>query len=276
MNDLSSVPGADRGHAALLGLRAALTFLTTVPISPPTSAQMERDPGLYGRAFGWYPLVGLLIGLLLMAVYWILSLVALPPMVAAGILLLVWVLVTGGLHLDGLMDSCDALFAPVDVARRLVILKDVHTGAFGVIGVVWLLGMKWSLLTQFFTQPATADSNLAYAALLLAPAWGRWMLVWAAQRFPYARRESSLGEFMRRGLSVRQTVAASATVLVAQAGVTLFEPDLLWILPAPIVGILLARWAANRLGGGLTGDLYGALCEVVEVVAMVGIVMRGA
>jgi adenosylcobinamide-GDP ribazoletransferase len=229
---------------------------------------MVRDPGLYGRAFGWYPLVGLLIGLLLMALFWLLSQLALPPMVAAGLLLGAWILVSGGLHLDGLMDSCDALFAPVDLERRLVILKDVHTGAFGVIGVVWLLGMKWSLLTHLVTQP-----GMAYAALLLAPAWGRWMLVWAAQRFPYARRESSLGEFMRRGLNVRQTVAASATVLLVHAVLSAIHPLLLWVLLAPIGGIILARWAANRLGGGLTGDLYGALCEVVEVVVMVGIVM---
>jgi adenosylcobinamide-GDP ribazoletransferase len=247
----------------LITLRAALSFLTTLPVPPPTAAQFEEDPGLGGRAFGWYPAVGLLIGLILAALAGILWHSPLPPAARAGIILGAWIALTGGLHLDGLMDSCDALFAPVDVARRLMILKDVHTGAFGVIGVVWLLGMKWSLLTYLLAAGPIVP------ILLLSPLWGRWMLVWAAGRFPYARRESSLGSFMRQGLTARQIGLASAFALLIHAGMAvLIAPSLLWIGLAPLVGIILAHWAAGRLGGGLTGDLYGALCEVVELTVL--------
>lgn len=246
-----------------IALRAALTFLTTLPVPPPSAAHYDRDPNLTGRAFGWYAPVGLLIGLLLIAVVALLGWTPLSAAARAGIILGAWIMITGALHLDGLMDSCDALFAPVTVERRLTILKDVHAGAFGVIGVVWLLGMKWSLLAHLLTTDMPAP------ILLLAPLWGRWMLVWAAGRFPYARRESSLGSFMRQGLSARQMVIASLVALTIHAGIVLWwGPALLWIGLAPLAGIVLARWAAGRLGGGLTGDLYGALCETVELIVL--------
>jgi adenosylcobinamide-GDP ribazoletransferase len=247
----------------LTTLRAALTFLTTLPVPPPTIAQFEHDPGLGGRAFAWYSAVGLLIGLILAAFSGILWQTPLSAAVRAGIILGAWIAITGALHLDGLMDSCDALFAPVDVERRLVILKDVHAGAFGVIGVVWLLGMKWSLLAHLLA------TGTMMPILLLAPLWGRWMSVWAAGRFPYARRGSSLGGFMRQGLGIRQIGLASIFALLIHAGIVLwFGPTLLWIGLAPLIGIILAYWAAGRLGGGLTGDLYGALCEVVELTVL--------
>jgi adenosylcobinamide-GDP ribazoletransferase len=147
--------------------------------------------------------------------------------------------------------------------RRLAILKDVHAGAFGVIGVVWLLGMKWSLIAHLVT------TDLFALILLLSPLWGRWMLVWGAGRFPYARSGSSLGGFMRQGITARQVGIASLVAVAIHAGIVLwFGPALLWIGLAPLVGIVLAHWAAGRLGGGLTGDLYGALCEVVELTVL--------
>ncbi len=238
--------------------RAAVTFLTTLPLSPLPTQEFERDPTIPGRAFAWYPLVGLLIGAILTPVEWALSWTPLNAAVVAGLILGAWILISGALHLDGLADSCDALFAAVDVPRRLEILKDVHPGAFGIVGLLWLVGMKWVLLAQL------TRSDLALPALILAPMWGRWMLVWAAQRFPYARPGSSLGQFMRQGLGSQQIVIATVITVAAQIGAMLIWPMPAWIALVPALGIVLARWAAQRLGGGLTGDLYGALCEVVE------------
>ncbi|MBI1297710.1 adenosylcobinamide-GDP ribazoletransferase [bacterium] len=245
--------------------RIALTFLTTLPIPPVANHAFERDPSITGRAFAWYPAVGLVIGLILAAVNWLLAQTALQPNVIAGLVLGAWIVLTGALHLDGLMDSCDALFAPVEVPRRLEILKDVHPGAFGVVGLLWLVGFKWTLLAQL------APGSLALPALLFAPIWGRWMLVFAAQRFAYARPGSSLGQFMRNGLGTRQLLAATLFTLTAQIVLSLFWPPLWWAILAPIAGIVLARWAASRLGGGLTGDLYGALCEVTETAVLLAV-----
>lgn len=246
-------------------LRVALTFLTTLPVAPVADAEFERDPSITGRAFAWYPAVGLVIGLILAALSWLLARSALHPAVIAGLVLGAWIVLTGALHLDGLMDSCDALFAPVDSQRRLEILKDVHVGAFGVVGLVWLVGLKWTVLSQL------TSSAHALPALFLAPIWGRWMLVFAAQRFAYARPGSSLGQFMRNGLGPRQLIAATLFAVIIQVGLSILWPALWWTLLAPLLGIILARWAASRLGGGLTGDLYGALCEVVEAAVLLAV-----
>ncbi len=130
------------------GLNLALGFLTTLPVPQLSNEEFVAHPDLAGQAFAWYPLVGVILGALLSGVAWLLRFSHLSPLVQASCLLTVWILLSGGLHLDGLLDSCDALFAPVSLERRLQILKDVHTGAFGEIGLVLMISLKWSLLTQ--------------------------------------------------------------------------------------------------------------------------------
>ncbi|MBI3957644.1 MAG: adenosylcobinamide-GDP ribazoletransferase [Chloroflexi bacterium] len=250
-------------------LHLALTFLTTVPLPDLPAEALSSFRGSTGRAFAWYPLVGLLIGLLLAGGVWLLVWTPLGAAVQAGLLLLLWVGITGGLHLDGVMDSCDALFAPVSVERRLAILKDVHTGAFGVIGLFFVLGLKWALLADLVERSAV------WPALLLAPLWGRWILVWAAQRFPYARTGKSLGGAMTAGLSRRELGIATLFALLAQIGLGVWQPLLFGVLFAPLAGLLLARWAAGKLGGGLTGDLYGFLCETTELLALLVLGLLG-
>lgn len=247
-------------------LRVALSFLTTVPLPPlPAEAFLSAR----GRAFAWYPVVGLLIGLLLAGLAILLGHTPLSTGVQAGLLLLGWALLTGGLHLDGVADSCDALFAPVPVERRLAILKDVHPGAFGVLGLVFVVGLKWALLTSHLEHP------FGWTALLLAPLWGRWVMVWAAWRFPYARPGESLGRTMTDGLTRREVLLASFTALAAQMGLGVWQPGLFAAGLALPVALLLARWAAGKLGGGLTGDIYGFLCESTEVLALLALVLLG-
>ena len=247
----------------------ALTFLTTVPL-PTKQTEAFTSAQATGRAFAWYPFVGLLIGLLLAGMAWLLAWTPLAAPVQAGLLLLLWTGISGGLHLDGVMDSCDAIFAPVSVERRLAILKDVYTGAFGVIGLFFVLGLKWALLADLWEQSG------ALPALLLAPLWGRWMLVWAAQRFPYARAEGSLGSAMTAGLSTRELWIASLCALLVQIGLGVWQPLLFGVLLAPLTGLFLARWAAGKLGGGLTGDLYGFLCETTELLVLLSLALLGA
>lgn len=251
---------------ALNSLRVALAFLTTLPL-PPLSA--EAFLSARGRAFAWYPAVGLLIGLLLTGLATVLDYTPFSTAVQAGLLLLAWVLVTGGLHLDGVADSCDALFAPVSPKRRLTILKDVHAGAFGVIGLVFVIGLKWALLASALESP------FSWAALLLAPLWGRWAMVWAAWRYPYARTGESLGRTMTDGLARRDVIAAGLTALAAQIGLSIWQPGLPAIVLALTASLLLAHWAAGQLGGGLTGDIYGFLCEVTELLVLLSLILLG-
>ncbi len=253
------------------GLNLALGFLTTLPVPPLSDEHFAAFPDLPGQAFAWYPAVGTVLGVLLVCAGWLLQHSPLSPSVQAGLLLTLWVLLSGGLHLDGLLDTCDALFAPVSFERRLQILKDVHTGAFGVIGLVLLVGLKWSLLTQLVAQQGAT----LWLGLGLAPVWGRWLLVWAAQRYPYARPSNSpsLGGTMRQGLGVPQLRMATLSVLFLLLLCLFVNRTALWSLTGPLVGLLGARWAANKLNGGLTGDVYGALCEVTELFVLLGMAL---
>ena len=146
--------------AMIAGLAAAVQFLTIVPPlvrRPFTDAEM-------GRAVGWFPFVGLLIGGLLVLVdlgvrrLW-------PAGVSAALLLAAWIIVTGGLHLDGLMDYCDGLFGGRTVEDRLRILRDPRIGSFALIGGVLVMLTKWSILAGMTEAKRTRDGGTR----LLAP-----------------------------------------------------------------------------------------------------------
>ena len=111
------------------GLRLALGFLTTLP-----TPAVDYDPDAFSRAGGYFPWVGLLLGVILAAVYLLLDLIFPSPIVAV-LAVALWALLTGGLHLDGLADCCDGSLAPVSPQRRLEIMRDPRVGAFGAIGL---------------------------------------------------------------------------------------------------------------------------------------------
>jgi adenosylcobinamide-GDP ribazoletransferase len=210
-----------------------------------------------GRAAGYYPLVGLILGVLLAGAGWILFFF-LPPNLAAALLLVMWVGLTGMLHLDGFMDSCDGLLPPRDPARRLEIMKDSRVGAFGVVGVVLLLLIKFNalaVLPNFYRLPV----------LVVTPVLARWAITWAMVRYPLARKEG-LSVFFSAGLGRPQLVFASVVALLIS-----LLMGWLGILLAAVTWLattLVARLAVARIGG-LTGDVYGAICEVVEVVILI-------
>jgi adenosylcobinamide-GDP ribazoletransferase len=132
---------------------------------------------------------------------------------------------------------------------------------------VLLVGVKWALLAQLLA----ASPVLLGIGLVLAPTWGRWTLAWMAWCYPYARPGPSLGRTVRQGLGSRQVAVATVFALAVQMVLAGFHLPALWALSGPLPGLLLARWMAGRLGGGLTGDTYGALCESVELGVLLGL-----
>ncbi len=174
---------------------------------------------------------------------------------SALLVLICWVVLTGGLHLDGFADSCDGLFASTDPEKRLTIMKDPRVGSWAVIGLILLLLGKWLTIRAL-------DPEL----LVLAPVFGRWALVFAACRFPGARAEGS-GAYFRQGLGSRQLMLASATVLIV---VIHYAAVLLWLMTL-VLALAVGHWASKRLGGGITGDVYGAICELTEFACLLAI-----
>lgn len=233
----------------------AAQFLT---IAPPL-VRRSFVPVELGRAVGYLPLVGLLIGGFLIGFDRLLTLF-LPSGVTAALLLTAWILGTGALHLDGFLDSCDGLFGGRTPEDRLRIMRDERVGAFAVIGGVLLLLIKF--------QAMTAISNRS-AALGLAPVLGRWGIAVAVVAFPYARAEG-LGRAMKDHAGWSQALLASAIAVVAAWFAAAWVGLTILLLSGAVI-YFLARFTLTRLPG-LTGDIYGALCELLEVLVLLGFV----
>jgi adenosylcobinamide-GDP ribazoletransferase len=233
-------------------LRSAVALLTILPVR----AGAAHVPA---RALPCYPLVGLLLGLLLAGagtgLRWLF-----PNAVTAVLLVALWVGITGGLHLDGVADSCDALFAVSSPARRLAILHDVHHGTFGVVGLVLLLVGKVVVLGQISSP----------IPVLLAPVLGRWAMVYAAT-YPLARPDGMATRFVA-GLTRGEIRAATLLTALCCLPGGLFGAGALAL--ACLGAWLVVRLALARLGG-VTGDILGLTCELVElVVLLVGVAER--
>jgi adenosylcobinamide-GDP ribazoletransferase len=230
----------------------AFTFLTTLPLGW-LGRKSDSPPG---KIFSFFPLVGLTIGVIVSLAA---SIGFLPKDVTAFIALAVWVGLTGGLHLDGLADSCDGLLATVTPERRLEIMKDPRAGSWAVIGIVLILLGKWAALR-----------TLSPAALLMPPIAGRWSMVLAVAAFPTARA-SGLAVQFRVGFGRTQLVIASLTAIFLIMALSFWLGWRLILVAAipPITVLIVGRWAAQRLGGGLTGDVYGAVCELVELLCLI-------
>jgi adenosylcobinamide-GDP ribazoletransferase len=230
----------------------AATFLTTLPA--PTFAMPAGGLGLAGRLF---PLVGLLIGLLLWVVQ-SLSARVFSPTLTGALVVLAWVALTGGLHLDGLADCCDGLLATTSRERRLEILRDPRVGSFGAIGLMLTLLIK-----------TLATATVPPFALLAAPVWARWLLLWAARQ-PQARTEG-MGASFAAGVTLEVIVVAAALPLLI-----LFLSDghaLVGAMLATLAMLMLVRLARQRLGG-VTGDIYGLVVEVSEIIILLAFAAR--
>ena len=234
---------------ALRGLHLAHTFLTTLPLGHVGEVQ----DGEFRYASGFYPAVGWTLGVLLVVTAWITSF--LPAGVSAALTLAVWLGLTGMLHFDGLVDSGDALLVAKSPARRLEILGDVHIGAFGLaVGVVALL-LKWSAL-----QAMSRDWQ-GMLGLLVTPVLARGAVLLPMNLFPAARAES-LGARSREGNWPVGLVFAIPAVLISPIAA----------LVVVIAAFLVASFAARRLGGGISGDVYGAIIETGEIAALVAVI----
>lgn len=235
---------------------AALTLLTTLPVPAPR-AMTARDRG---AAVAWYPAVGYLLGTLVALLDAALRHTALSASVVAVLLVMTLALLTGFLHLDGLIDTCDAVFAQRTRAERLAIARDPRAGAFGVVGVVLLLVLKVALLAGPF-GPRRA------ILLLCFPALARLVMVAAIVLLPSARGSEGLGGGVKE--HARPWTLLVAAIVALFPACVLLRGDALALLAGAVVGGACVALLALRRLGGTTGDVYGAICECAEVGALI-------
>jgi adenosylcobinamide-GDP ribazoletransferase len=228
----------------------AIGFLTVIPIY---SAGFD-DPRAAGRSLRWFPLVGLLVGGVFAAVDR-LATSALSQEVSVVLVLTTSAAITGALHLDGLADTADGVFGGTTAERRLEIMRDSRIGSYGVVAVVLALLLAYAALLS------TGDTDRT-RVLLVVPALSRAGMVYAIAAFPYAR-PSGLGRTFKDQISRSDFALAAITGLVIAAIGLSLEGLLLW---ASGIAIALAAglYFSRRLGG-LTGDTYGAIAMISEV-----------
>ena len=232
----------------------AVQFLTRFP----TFVSYEWQPRAVGRSLLFYPLVGLLIGLLLLLVAWLSS--AATDLIQAGLLLTAWVLISGGLHLDGLADSADAWVGGLgDKQRTLEIMKDPCCGPSAVVILVLVLLLKFVALVSV----VAAENGWA---LLLIPVISRSSLPGLFLTTPYVR-PGGLGELLAQHMP-RKPLQWLLLVTAMLVWFVLGGLGFSLILAAVLVSLLLRMLMLKRIGG-LTGDTAGANVELVEVVLLI-------
>ncbi len=231
-------------------LRTSFGLLTTLPFGMPQNWQ----PGDSGRAGSWFPLVGIVVGGLTWIVWQILILYFPPPLV--GVLTLaVWIILTGGLHLDGLADCCDGLLVSATPQRRLEIMKDPHLGTFGGIGLCLVLLTKAVALSLL-----TASSGFC---IVLAATISRWLILPAGLLKP--ARPDGMGADFASGLR-RRAIFITAILPLGLAFV-LGMQGFLAVLAAVLAAAAILGIAYRRIDG-VTGDVFGMLVEVSETAVL--------
>ncbi|PKH26229.1 adenosylcobinamide-GDP ribazoletransferase [Pseudomonas sp. 43NM1] len=237
----------------------ALQFLSSLPIRLPGMP----EPKQLGRSLLFYPLVGLLFGLILWGMN--IALAGAPLLLHAALLLAVWVLLSGALHLDGLADSADAWLGGFgDRERTLTIMKDPRSGPIAVVTLVLVLLLKFAALLALIEQGQGA-------VLLIVPLLGRAALLGLFLTTPYVRA-GGLGQ----ALADHLPRTAGWRVLALSALGCLLLGGMINGLVALLIAIAVFAWLRQvmiRRLGGTTGDTAGALLELLEMAVLVGLAL---
>ncbi|MDH3453985.1 MAG: adenosylcobinamide-GDP ribazoletransferase [Desulfuromonadales bacterium] len=234
--------------------RIALGFLTVLPVDRALQATPER----LGRSMALFPAAGVLLGLILVVLNSMLD-ALIPRAVLDCLLLLILIVITGALHLDGIADLLDGLAGGKDREGILRIMKDSRVGAMGVVGLVMLLLLKYLCL---FNLPLELKS----AGLIFMLAAGRWVQVVLAVSCRYLRGSEGTGAAFLEHAGERELLIASGS-LIAVALVLFGLQGIFLIFLLGIAAILLIKYFEMRLGG-VTGDVLGASSELIEVLSL--------
>ena len=270
----------------------ALQFLTRLKIVNQTEWSVED----FGKSVVAFPYVGLIIGLILALLYGILSpFIPLVPLML--ILVIAEFLITGGLHADGLMDTSDGLFSGRERDRKLEIMKDSRIGSFGVVAFVFVTLLKWQLLT------AIPTAEFIPMALIMMPLMSRWSLVLSIRSYTYSREQGMWAAFANLAPKHVITYNTLSTffmpIVILLIGVILytllygvysifsiadvgyvvglgvlvyatlgiFQINIVSMIITYIINRILNHYIVKQLGG-TTGDTYGFVVEVTEVLLL--------
>lgn len=237
----------------------AAQLLTIVPL-PSTSTSQVSAADL-GRSMRYYPLIGLAMGSVLAATQYFFSR-WLPAVPVETMVLVLLVILSGALHMDGLADMCDGFYAGKDKSQILAIMKDSHSGAMAVVGIACLFALKLSFL---WSVPLAVLPR----ALILMPAAGRWAMVLLASSSRYARTEGGTAQGYVDHAGFNEAAIAAITLSLA-GWFLLHGMGLIILLGVSIFTLIFRQYVLSKIGG-VTGDVLGACGEISECVFLLGI-----
>ncbi|WP_240548238.1 adenosylcobinamide-GDP ribazoletransferase [Paenibacillus lignilyticus] len=248
----------------------AFQLLTRIPVP----VAIPFTPEVLARSVVYYPVVGAVIGGVV-ALAGMLLQDAVPAMPAAVILLAVWIALSGGLHADGLMDTADGVMSHRSREKMLDIMKDSRVGAMGVLTAVLLLLFKFSSLTAVMNVSELQWRSF-FPLMMMACAWSRLWIVLAMAAFPFARPNEGMASLFR-AVHFRHPASALLVTILLAAGSFLVWPSagyqsafVTLLMQGGITvaaGWILCIWLIRKLGG-LTGDTYGAVAEIIESILL--------
>ena len=232
---------------------SAVIFYTIIPL--PNSWATS-----WTRIARWASLVGLLLGVLLGLSDRLLQLGGFSDLIRGAVVTVLWLGLTGGLHLDGAMDTADGL-GVADIAKRLEVMKDSATGAYGAMVAIAIVLLKTAFLSN--------HTDINWLFLILAASWGRWGQLMAIALYPYLRTTGK-GAFHRQNMQIYADIFTSSTIILLSSIYLLFLMAFSWnkmlviISGCGAIALITGYYFYYRLKGH-TGDTYGATVEWSEV-----------
>ena len=236
----------------------AWNFLTHIPLGP----RQEASPEEFSRAMAFFPLVGVAMAIF-PAAFILIFYPFLSAFLGSLIVVLIFTLLTAGLHLDGLADTVDGFYGGRDRKEILTIMRDTHIGSMGVIALIFLIALKVSLLNEIWGRETRLN---LFRAISLFPVLSRWSMVGTAWLSPYARSEEGVGWAFAGKVTTREWLFS--TIVTLAITFFIFKLKALFLLLIVfLTTLLLIKYFKRRLGG-VTGDVFGAINELIEVVSL--------
>lgn len=227
----------------------------------------------FGESVKFFPAVGAVLGICYAAIVGAMSFLNLP-LFAGAVGFAAMIILTGGIHCDGLMDSADGLFSGRERDKILEIMKDSRAGAFGVVSMILIAALEIATLAEL----ARLSAWWLCAAIYSAPIIGRLMMVVTIGAFPYAR-QSGMGKAFAQ-FTTRRTIifAAVEAILLLLPLMFISEIFLICAAAASFVALIVAwkfaRFSTEKIGG-VTGDIYGAITTLAEMFALITFLLIG-
>jgi adenosylcobinamide-GDP ribazoletransferase len=236
-----------------------LQFLTRIPLP----FKLDFNEKEFARGIIFAPVIGLIIGLVSGGIYYLFYLITGKSLPAIIFAVIAEILITGGLHLDGLADTFDGVFSNRSRERILEIMKDSRIGTTGALALIMLIICKIGILLSI-------DASLLVPCFIIMPVISRMNIVWACGIFPNARKDG-MANSLTDNTGIKDIIIA--TVLAGAISVIFLKFKVMIVLPASVlIGIIFLLYIKKKIGG-ITGDIIGALIELTELIVLFAILI---